>query len=425
MSVIELLGEKLRTSTGEFLATSEAVGSKAVVALYFSAHWCGPCRGFTPTLAKKYQALKAANKDFEMVFVSSDSDEESMNEYHSEMPFLAMPFVRRDEKAALSKLFKVSGIPTLVFYDLQKGEVITTKGRKEISADDFVETFPYHPEPPKPVTELLGPELRKGKGEVVKASDALKDVDVLGLYFSAHWCGPCRSFTPQFAKKYAALKAAGKKFECVFVSSDSDEEAFNSYHDEQPWLAMPYSRRKEKEQLSEQMGVNGIPSLILIDLKTGEVITDEARSGIDSDTFIEDFPYPPKPVNDLSGSLKGINDEASLLVIMDSASDEQKKEVDAWLGEVAAAELAKPEKERAVTRFFTGKGGGPLDRIRSTFDLPAKIDDAAPMMLVLDIGGDNPVYLPAEGKGAVTLANLQAFVKDHKEGNSTKKEVSE
>jgi nucleoredoxin len=33
--------------------------NKHVVGLYFSAHWCPPCRGFTPNLVAKYNELKA------------------------------------------------------------------------------------------------------------------------------------------------------------------------------------------------------------------------------------------------------------------------------------------------------------------------------------------------------------------------------
>ena len=34
------------------------------------------------------------------------------------------------------------------------------------------------------------------------AADILMNNDLVGLYFSAHWCGPCRGFTPVFAEVY-------------------------------------------------------------------------------------------------------------------------------------------------------------------------------------------------------------------------------
>ena len=37
---------------------AELAGTK-VVGLYFSAHWCPPCRGFTPKLAEAYKAITA------------------------------------------------------------------------------------------------------------------------------------------------------------------------------------------------------------------------------------------------------------------------------------------------------------------------------------------------------------------------------
>ena len=57
------------------MPAKEALAGK-VKLIYFSAHWCGPCRGFTPQLAKTYEALKAAGKNMELVFVSSDRGEE-------------------------------------------------------------------------------------------------------------------------------------------------------------------------------------------------------------------------------------------------------------------------------------------------------------------------------------------------------------
>lgn len=36
----------------------------------------------------------------------------------------------------------------------------------------------------------------------VQLEDELKDVPVIAYYFSAHWCPPCKAFTPKLAEKY-------------------------------------------------------------------------------------------------------------------------------------------------------------------------------------------------------------------------------
>lgn len=120
-----------------------ALGDAAIVGLYFSAHWCPPCRGFTPLLAKCYTELKAAGQKFEVVFLSSDKDDKSFNEYMSEMPWLAVPFSERSLKEDLSSVFDVEGIPTLVLLK-PDGTLLATDGREAVSyGADF---FPWGPE---------------------------------------------------------------------------------------------------------------------------------------------------------------------------------------------------------------------------------------------------------------------------------------
>ena len=54
MALVKLLGETLKTKDG-VASTAEALKGKQAVALYFSAHWCPPCRGFTPQLVETYK----------------------------------------------------------------------------------------------------------------------------------------------------------------------------------------------------------------------------------------------------------------------------------------------------------------------------------------------------------------------------------
>lgn len=419
MSLMSLLGESLRKPDGSTVSTKEALGSREIVALYFSAHWCPPCRGFTPALSEKYTALKKADKDFECVFVSSDKSNEAFEEYHNEMTFLALPFADRDAKAKLSKKFKVSGIPTLVFYDLKEDKLITTDGREAVSSEKFIEEFPYRPTPVD-VVATLGPSLRKPDGSTVDSSEALAGKDYLGLYFSAHWCPPCRGFTPTLSERYTALQKAGKSFELVFVSSDRDEAAFAEYHKEMSFLALPFELREEKGVLSKHFKVQGIPSLVFLELSTGKLITDSARGGISADSFVEDFPYHPKPLNDLSESTDGINDSVSLVVLMEAASREQKEATTEMLSKIADEELAKPEDSLVFEKFFTGKGGGPLAQIRSGCGYSEAPEGGEPVMLVLNLDDEGAYYHPEADRAVVNESNVRAFMKAYADGSLQK-----
>merc|ERR1712173_81572 len=101
----------------------------------------------------------------------------------------------------------------------------------------------------------------------------LQSADVVGLYFSAHWCGPCRGFTPKLADLYNKCKEKNKKFEIVFLSSDHDEKEFKEYYEDMPWCALSYEERGLKSSLSDIYDVQGIPTLILLNGK-GELISE-------------------------------------------------------------------------------------------------------------------------------------------------------
>ena len=61
-----------------------------------------------------YKRLHAQGKRLQLVFVSSDKDAASFDEYRGHMPFPAMPFEAGLQRARLSELFQVRGIPSLV-----------------------------------------------------------------------------------------------------------------------------------------------------------------------------------------------------------------------------------------------------------------------------------------------------------------------
>merc|ERR1712146_336109 len=111
----KFLGDKLVTKEGEQDTDAVLAGKKNVL-IYFSAHWCPPCRGYTPELSAAYS--ESGKKDeTAIVFVSSDRDQEAFDGYYAEMSFFAVPFSERGIKDELSSKYGVRGIPTLVQLD--------------------------------------------------------------------------------------------------------------------------------------------------------------------------------------------------------------------------------------------------------------------------------------------------------------------
>merc|ERR1712232_1283954 len=131
------------------------------------------------------------------------------------------------------------------------GRVLTLNGREELSSDPSGNKF-LQGSAAGGLEKLLGSGLKSQSGSV-SVTKTLGDKKAIGLYFSAHWCPPCRGFTPQLAKWYTnSLKENG--MEIVFVSSDRDESSFNSYFGEMPWLALPFDLREKKNELSAMFG---------------------------------------------------------------------------------------------------------------------------------------------------------------------------
>ena len=79
----------------------------------------------------------------------------------------------------------------------------------------------------------------------------VKEAKLIGVYFSAHWCPPCRNFTPKLVEFYNKANEKEKVFEVIFVTSDRDETSFKEYFEKMPWLALDFNdpRRAEIKKL--------------------------------------------------------------------------------------------------------------------------------------------------------------------------------
>lgn len=98
------------------------------------------------------------------------------------------------------------------------------------------------------------------------------------MYFSAHWCPPCKAFTPVLADFYNKVNANEKQIEIIFVSCDREVNQFNSYYNEMPWLTLPFGDER-CGILSDEYGCNGIPYLVILK-SDGSLVSKTARDDV-------------------------------------------------------------------------------------------------------------------------------------------------
>ena len=127
------------------------------------------------------------------------------------------------------------------------------------------------------MADKLGSEFLTKEGSQTKDLSSTK---IVGIYFSAHWCPPCRAFTPKLAEDYNKMKAAGNDIEIVFASFDQSEPDFKGYFADMPWVAFPHGDPRIKTN-TDEYGVSGIPCLVV--LKDGKLHTKDGRTDISTD----------------------------------------------------------------------------------------------------------------------------------------------
>jgi nucleoredoxin len=138
-----------------------------------------------------------------------------------------------------------------------------------------------------------GNMVRLQNGNLVSCYDEeLAPKHIYGLYFSAHWCGPCRKFTPQLIAYYNQIAHDHPEFEIIFVSADKSADGMATYMRESgmPWPAVEYGKLANVAALQKYAG-RGIPDLVIVDA-SGKVLADSYVSG--------KYVGPAKVLDDLS-----------------------------------------------------------------------------------------------------------------------------
>lgn len=146
---------------------------------------------------------------------------------------------------------------------------------------------------------LLKGDLVCWRNETINRFDdeALEKKKLIALYFSAHWCGPCRKFTPQLVDYYNRVAGQHSEFEIILVSYDRSAFGFETYLKDarMPWPAIDFEKVKAKTEITKYAG-SGIPDLVLIDA-SGKVISDSYAG--------KEYLGPQKVLTDLDGIFAG------------------------------------------------------------------------------------------------------------------------
>jgi nucleoredoxin len=129
----ELLDGKLVKITDDKIkkVPKGALANKKIFAFYYSAHWCPPCRAYTPGLSSEYAQLSAQHPELELIFVSSDRSEKDMEKYMAwgKMGYPAIDFKKVERLDQINRL-GARGIPYLVVTD-ENGKELLGKGKED------------------------------------------------------------------------------------------------------------------------------------------------------------------------------------------------------------------------------------------------------------------------------------------------------
>jgi hypothetical protein len=138
----------------QFPTLNKAFAQAELVGLYFAASWCPMSTGPTNLLGDIFGDLLVSDPSkFALVYVSSDKDQESMEQY-MKPNWIAVPF-DSTERTALKKHFSVCAqkemaeleidrkyeIPSLFLFDGESHGLLSTHGVKDLAEHPSLEVY--------------------------------------------------------------------------------------------------------------------------------------------------------------------------------------------------------------------------------------------------------------------------------------------
>lgn len=75
------------------------------------------------------------------------------------------------------------------------------------------------------------------------------------------------------------------------MSGDSSQEGFDEYYGSMPWLALRFDESDMNSGLNSEYEVDGIPTLVVLDASTSEVLNADAVESVFEDPEGQKFPW--------------------------------------------------------------------------------------------------------------------------------------
>ncbi|XP_017773573.1 PREDICTED: nucleoredoxin-like protein 2 [Nicrophorus vespilloides] len=122
----------LLNCSGIKVEAAKAFKNRKIIAYYFSASWCGPCKQLLPKMKAIYKENKSRKSGLEIIFVSSDTAAPEMLKYFQERHggWYAVPFEDSGGEI-LRQIYNITFIPQIIVTK-DDGTIISREGTKDV-----------------------------------------------------------------------------------------------------------------------------------------------------------------------------------------------------------------------------------------------------------------------------------------------------
>jgi thiol-disulfide isomerase/thioredoxin len=106
---------------------------------------------------------------------------------------------------------------------------------------------------------------------------------LIGLYFTASWCRPCRQFTPRLIEAFKSQKDLA----LVTVCLDQTPQAQQTYTEKMPWPTLAFDNpNREKLTQKYQVLQKGIPRILIFSQNGEGPLSEDGTNFVDNPAIL-------------------------------------------------------------------------------------------------------------------------------------------